>query len=687
MQSSIVLLRQIHRWWRLHPRRRLSKARAHRSRPRNLPWRWVETMTSPTTLSDPLRAGSGNGASSGDRPRSGRVELESVKVRVLIVRAAAVSVVLLSLLLPTLARGDEVPTPWPNVFRDSTSVEVVNLEVFVRRSDGQPVLDLQAEDFALEVDGRETEVSNFFAVSGGRLELDVASAAEDGAPAETVDDALPRRLLVIYVDNANLTVSGRARAFEQLRDFLLEAWDSDVDALVASNGGSGVATALQVTQGLTSVPHEIFYALEQLQDIAPGGQRFDVEERQMIRALEEINVDAAAGFMEIKGDVEEDRSVAINQATRQAAAVLPQLRQQAQLRYDHVLQSLGVLRQVIDLSLGVPRRTSLLYVGDRLALRPGEALFDLYNERVSNIASLAGSLAGDLEAANYDATPEFLELVKLANSGGLTFYGLNASPSAALERVGAASTTGIWSPRAASLVERGRRESQMVLADGTGGRASRSASDVAGVLRSVLDDFNEYYSLGFTLPPGVRQVNEVKVRLRRSELGDLEVRTRRTLRPRSVDESMAQRALAALVLDSVEDPFGIGLEALATSPGDGGLWVVPLRLGIPLGRLVLVPNGPEHQAAVSVYVAARDDRGRTSKVLHHQCPIRIPNKELLTALGRSAVCGLQLQMRPGEQTVAVVVHDENAARTATARLHLNVGQDAGPASAVDVTKP
>ena len=62
------------RRWRLHPRHRLSKARVHRSRPRHLPWRWGETVASPAILSDPFRAGSGDGASSGYPPKSGNVE-------------------------------------------------------------------------------------------------------------------------------------------------------------------------------------------------------------------------------------------------------------------------------------------------------------------------------------------------------------------------------------------------------------------------------------------------------------------------------------------------------------------------------------------------------------------------------------------------------------------------------------
>ena len=69
---AMLLAGQIYRWWRLHPRQRLSKARAHRSRLRHLPWRWIETMTSPAILSDPFRAGSGNGALNGYQPKSDR---------------------------------------------------------------------------------------------------------------------------------------------------------------------------------------------------------------------------------------------------------------------------------------------------------------------------------------------------------------------------------------------------------------------------------------------------------------------------------------------------------------------------------------------------------------------------------------------------------------------------------------
>lgn len=569
------------------------------------------------------------------------------------------------------AQAQEPPTPWPKVFEDETDVDLVNLDVFVRHADGTPVQGLSLEDFELRLDGEVVPIGSVYAVDGGRLPLDVS--AEDGAEAAQAE--LPRRLLILYVDTANLSVSGRGRAFDALRQYLLDSWDDDLDVLVAGSGGPLGNAALHVIQGLTQIPHEVFSALQELQEIAPGAQRFAVEERQLLRELEGLNVDAAAGFVDVTGNPAEERQVAIRQAESQAQSLLPRLQELAQLQHDHMLQSLQALEQLIDLASGVPRRTSILYIGDQLDLRPGQGLLELFAERTESIASIARRLSVGMETSRFDGTPHYLELVDKANAGGITLYGINASPSAALELGGASAQRNLWSPRIAGLVERNRRESQHILADGTGGKASRSAADVAGVLTGVIDDFDHYYSMGFTLPPGREAVGKVQVRVQRADLGKLEVRSRGSLAPPSDSETMAQRALAALLLDSLDDPLGVQLESLQPTPGDGGLVKVPLRLGVPLGKLVLVPDGKEHRASVSLYVAARDAKGRTSRVLQHRCPIRISNSELLMSLGRSAVCGVDLQMLPLEQSVVVVVHDEHAARTATARLSLDLSGD------------
>lgn len=92
---------------------------------------------------------------------------------------------------------------------------------------------------------------------------------------------------------------------------------------------------------------------------------------------------------------------------------------------------------------------------------------------------------------------------------------------------------------------------------------------------------------------------------------------------------------------------------------------------------MLLPGESEHLGKVSMFVVVRDDLGRTSEVNHHLCPIRIPNADVLNALGQSAACGVRLLMRGGPQRIAVSVLGETAAIQSTVSLELDVGAAAG----------
>jgi hypothetical protein len=105
---------------------------------------------------------------------------------------------------------------------------------------------------------------------------------------------------------------------------------------------------------------------------------------------------------------------------------------------------------------------------------------------------------------------------------------------------------------------------------------------------------------------------------------------------------------------------------------EDGSFEVPLLVHVPLANLVLIPGEAHHEAQVSMYVAARDEVGRTSPVNKHLCPVRIVNSELLVALGRSAACGMRLQMREGSQRLAVSAQDELAQVHSTIALNVEV---------------
>jgi hypothetical protein len=69
-----------------------------------------------------------------------------------------------------------------------------------------------------------------------------------------------------------------------------------------------------------------------------------------------------------------------------------------------------------------------------------------------------------------------------------------------------------------------------------------------------------------------------------------------------------------------------------------------------------------------VYLGARDTRGRTSTITQVAVPIRVPDAELLTALGQTVAYRANLLLKDGTYTVAVGVRDElgNVGSTVTA---------------------
>ena len=476
--------------------------------------------------------------------------------------------------------------------------------------------------------------------------------------------------LILFVDEANIGPAGRKRVFNRVREFLLANWRPEMRAMVVSNG-----SGLELVQPFTQVPHEVFTALETLQKQAPVGPRFDLDRARILRALDEVNVEAGIPSLGVRGGEGESVEEMVASVTTSADAVLPQIRTYSQQRFVHTQRTLRTLRSFVDTAAGLEGAKSVVYISEGLPLRPAEGLYEAFARRVEALPT-GGSFSPETEAARDDATTDFQNLVAYANASQVTFNTLYSAPPASLAR-GSAATSGsaggnfgFYRDSVLATEARNSQESMILLAEGTGGRYGLTAGSFAGVLDGVLMDFDNSYSLGFEadrLPSGT--LRKIKVAVRNK---DHEVRYRRSFREKTPEERIAAQTLSALLLGSEENPLGISLEAQEQKKDKKDQYIVPLRVQVPLGKLVLLPGPSAHQAQVSMYVAARDEKGRTSEVARHLCPIRIPNSEILVAMGRSAVCGVQLRMRKGDQPVAVSIRDELAAVSSTASLSLQV---------------
>ncbi len=623
------------------------------------------------------------------------------------IQASLAALAAAALAAGSLAAQEETQeTALPAVFRDATEVSVTNVDVIVTDRSGRPVTGLGKEDFELLSDGVPIEISNFYAVEGGRVLPSTAVA--EGAPGEAEKvppQAGQRRLhLAIFVDNPNITANHRARIFSRLRKFLLANRRDDVHVTLAAPAVT--AAGLEIVAS-SDVPHEIFAALDELEEQSVAVNRLELERRQIVRALEAIPIEGGFSYGGIKGSgldpVEEDDSdEAMDTAQRlyafAAETLLPQIRSYSQQRFEMVRRSLASLERMVDLLAGLPGRKALVYVSDGLPMRSGEALFESYAHRVQAIRSVTSGFAtvsSESEVARYDASQHFSSLMGRSNAARVSFYTLDAAPSAAVQR-GSAEAGTAFHLSGFEAVDEGNRESSLAfMAEQTGGRAALGNAALEAALEGIFDDFDNHYSLGFTAaaeaverpdrrppdrrppdrrPPDGRPPKSLKVRVRGE---GLTVRHRRAWMPRTHEQRMAEHTLAALLNEEHKNPLDVALAAGepaagGSPPGDKGTVVVPFLVEVPLGRLVLLPEKSEHHARVSLYVAARDERGRMSEVARHLCPIKIPNSEMLVALGRSMVCGVRLTLRTGRQTVAVAVHDELADIVATTSLKVDV---------------
>jgi len=111
-----------------------------------------------------------------------------------------------------------------SLFFDAVDVFVVNVEVIVTDSDGQPITGLSREDFEVFEDGELVDVANFFAVEGRQALL---PGEDRGLAPELAPTPETQRLnLVVFVDNLNMRPENRNLIFGKLREHLEQGLDA-----------------------------------------------------------------------------------------------------------------------------------------------------------------------------------------------------------------------------------------------------------------------------------------------------------------------------------------------------------------------------------------------------------------------------------------------------------------------------
>lgn len=598
-------------------------------------------------------------------------------------------------------------------FGETVSVDLVNVAVWVTDRQGNPVTGLTAEDFELYEDGERVEITNFSAFEAtGPL-----PGAEEPADAETVGEA-PLRLevgrdepepqearpvsdesrlhLAIFVDNWNLAPHDRTRVFRALRDFLETRVRPEDRVLVAVHD-----RALQVVQEFTADPEELSRSLDRVERTGTGLINVKNARRSALVDIRDFHANAPL----IPGGSTDPCEVAWGEMVNVA-------RSYAAFTQGHAQRSGGALASVSQFLAGVPGRKVLLYVGSGLPQQAGLEVFqfltDICPHQQSEVATYYSS---------YDLTWLYEEVVRKANTHGVTFYTLEAEapvasedmsvgglaaptlPSGNRESGGGSNAAGVsgpgqsggvggsistggqtYRPSAATrrLVEQDLESPLVILARETGGKAILNGTDFESDFERLATDLRTYYSLGFTPEHGG---DGTLHRLRVEVKGEgYRVRHRSAYYDKPFELRMAERIQGAAQFGSESNTLRVRVETGEASPSPGGGHRVPVRIWVPLASITLVPAEDGLEGRLRVMMAVSDQAGNLGPVRQKIVPVEIGGRAEegsggapSTAHPDEHLVEVDLDVSGTDHVVALAVRDEVGGDTSYLRHELRIG--------------
>ena len=537
----------------------------------------------------------------------------------------------------------------PSLFIDRVDVNVVNVEVFVTDKDGRAVAGLERDDFVIRVDGEPVEITNFDVGSRLRGVGDGAAAATEtleptaGSSPQPVAEPAPeptaaarRRplYLVAYIDHINLRPTSQKRVLDELRTVVAErAAAGDRVMLVGYDG------AVEVVQPFTTDAEALDRGIDRLARETTRRQLADSKLR--------------AAILEIQ------RALASNQT----GAISGIVAGYAQERANEAQRSYRALGSVVRSLGGLPGRKALLYVSDGIPRAPGAELRALLNGGVAPLAAQRDDLSRLYEA-----------VAEAANAYEITLYTMDArgAEPAFFRSAESRSLSGLSNPTDAEFTRNTNlREPLLDMARATGGRAVFNTNDIGGALDELVTDFGAYYSLGITAEAdGEEDYHRIEVEVERP---GLTVRHRQGYVTKPAAERVADRTLAFLVQGWQSNPLGVEL-GFGEPKKRRRHWRVPLIVRIPPGAVTLLPQGERMVGELTVFIATRDDEGRSSDVTRLPQEVSVPRSVIEDDENGGLGYSFKLDLRPGAGALVVGVWDQVGGGESYVYQKFNVGE-------------
>jgi len=515
--------------------------------------------------------------------------------------------------------SQEKPAPekaFPPVV-ESVDVSVTSVEVVITDSKGNRVPGLTAADFEVRQDGIAQKITNFYAVTGGKLLLEDGTAIDLGAKEQATD--VPEDVkakYVFYIDNLNIQPMNRNRMFRRLKEFVPTVIGPNAEGMVVTFNRS-----LKVLRPFTSEVNDILGAIEGIELETAGGTTTVGEWK-----------DTLARIADAKSS-----DTAINAARAYAQSV----------RNDMEF-TIDAIKQTLDSMAGLQGRKSLLYMSEGLPQTVGLELFEAIREKFQDTTAT-------MQQFDFDMSTKYVKIVQAANANGVTIYTLDASGLT----TGDVLTADTKTNKDVHVSEFSQRQNMQgpirMMAEETGGTAAVNTNDWKSNLDSIAADFSNYYSLGFRSARGAAdRPHSIEVTVKNK---GLRVRSRRSYVEKSIETRTAEAVVASLSYPRTDNPLNANLSVGEARPHDRENYALPVRIAVPIARLGLIPAGDLYEGQFLVYFVVRDASGNQSDLQVQRQEVKIPSKEFAAAQRKDFYYDATLLVVPGGQKLSIGVRD------------------------------
>ncbi len=573
-----------------------------------------------------------------DRPASGRSVLGSVLQGSLLLLLAGVSTL-------RAQSNDDV------VF-DTLDVRVVNVDVTVTDGKGEPVDGLTAADFELFEDGEPVEISHFYASRGARREASQAEPAEAESAVETVVDS-PLTFAVV-LDERNTLPTHFARVLPDLAEFLRGRHLSDASFVLAS-----YRDQLEI---LTSPTKDVDAVVATMEARARSGFGQGARaERELSATLSAIR--DSYTFCE---DLEQCWNCVDNWQEMLGFARVYATEEQTQT-------AIGV-SGLADLTAALaarPGRKAVLYVGDGFQMRGGTSTF-VYVAQICEHEQPQGRNEVMLNLREFDSNRRLSELTAYANGNRVQFYMLDAGGVRNLSLIEFGNGDLRPSNEFHQLRVENLQSTHHVIARETGGKAILNANRPLDALVDIADELERgTYSLGFVPGhPRSGRIHILDVQLRGRLAKGKRLRFRRSYQDKTVEAELVDDLLAELFVGSTENPLGARVRVTGQKPISRRLHEVDVEVLVPEEAFLQLP-APEggQRSQARLWMTALSDRGHRADVRHKLLDLGPGG---VVAEGGLYAFVVTLQVRRGQQTIALGVRDELGSRQSVLRTVIDV---------------